>query len=257
MIDDVLKEKQRPIEPGQVRRPEEGGEQRHVSADQDPFGGAGDERLDRGTARRVGQRAERGGARDRPQEVGQVVSVGLGHGVGHRPVKRHDPRAVVKGQVERRDVAVADEHLGVAADEIVVQRGQHPHRPVPPADAHHGVHVGVREHRPEVGRPPGVRPREITSGLQGVRGDDGPEPFLRKPRARLLESLRGGGGARGGGPGRRNQADGLPPCEPGWLDGGARHRGRGSSAGPRPPSGGRVDLHGPPEYTEDANFRWR
>ena len=69
---------------------------------------------------------------------------------GHRPVEGDEAGVAVDRHVERGDVAVADQRLGLALHEGVVERGQDPRGPVAAPYAPDRVHPVVGEHAVEV-----------------------------------------------------------------------------------------------------------
>ena len=115
--------------------------------------------------------------------------------------------------VQRRDVAEADEDRGVRSDQLVIEELEQLVRVVAADRAHDRAHLGIREHRVEIGRavrrrargPPGLRARVLTDA-------DAEAAALELGDATLEPARHAGRDRRR----RRDDADEVAALEPSW-----------------------------------------
>ena len=120
-------------------------------------------------------------------------------------MERDHAHLLVDGRVQRRDVRIAQQYLGVGPDDVEVHQVQHPRHAVAAAHAHHRVHAIVGEHTVQAPRAGGVGAGEVAVDLAAaVRHDHlvahGLDGF-HHARILLLRLLQRAGNA--------HQADGI------------------------------------------------
>jgi hypothetical protein len=124
-------------------------------------------------------------------------------------VEGHQTHVTLDRHVERGDVAVADQGLRLAPDQVVVQRGQQARGPVAAAHAPDRIDRVVGEHRIEIVGPGRVGARQVPLALVHVLAGPHPEAEGFDGLRREADAVRLVGG-RGG----RDQPDGLARREP-------------------------------------------
>ena len=81
----------------------------------------------------------------------------------------HEARMALDGQMQRRDVAIANEGLGVAAQQFVVQQVQQAPGAETALQAPDGIDIGGSEGRVQVGRALRVRAGQIVERVRRLR----------------------------------------------------------------------------------------
>ena len=83
-----------------------------------------------------------------------------------------------KGEMQRGDVAEPDQQLGIGADDLPVEKGEDTRAAPAAAHGKDGTHLGIGEHRVEVGGALPVGAREITVAHpdMGTQPGDQPHP---------------------------------------------------------------------------------
>ena len=150
---DVLDEQDGVARVDLVARALHGADQRQVAARQPAGGRAGHQRRRQGIVRRADP-----GALPHPA-ADHGVEGGLGGFLApvqqilrqHRAMEGHEARMALDGQMQRRDVAIANEGLGVAAQQFVVQQVQQAPGAETALQAPDGIDIGGSEGRVQVG----------------------------------------------------------------------------------------------------------
>lgn len=96
------------------------------------------------------------------------------------------PGMPVDRRMQRGDVAVADQRLGVAPDQFKVELVKQAHAAVAPTHAQDGVHGRIGKRCMQVLQALLVRPRQVALRLQGTRVDTAPVAAVNEPLANLL-----------------------------------------------------------------------
>ena len=76
---------------------------------------------------------------------------------------------------QRRRVAIAEEHLGIRPDQVVIEMGEHPRR-TPTAAGEDALHLGIGEELHDVRGPLGIASREIAPPPVVVGAEPGFQP---------------------------------------------------------------------------------
>ena len=251
----VLEEEDGAAEVGEVRRPREVRHQAEIAAEEPALCPARHQRghavlplrlaLARLPARGCAQ--SNGGVRG-PENLAQ-----LGEGVGGEaargdgPVKADQSRLRVQRHVQGGDVAVADERLGIGADEVPVQQRQQAGGAIPAPHAPQRIHRGIREGRLQIRGAVRVRAREVALAIEDVLARTDAEPEGLQGLDRVADPVGLIGRARGG-----DETDGLARREAPRAEEGQRIT---SSARLTSESGiGRPSTRAVLRFTTSSNF---
>ena len=163
------------------RRPDGRRQQPGTAAGQAAAGPPAGDRPDVWVVRVVGDLAIRLGAEQGPLHGALREVGGLGGPDTHRPVRVEADR-VRPGrdrQVQRGDIRVAAERLGVGRDDLAVQVADQPRAAVAALEADDAADVRVGEEGVEVGRPVFIAPGEVAMAIVDVFAEtDGQPPGL-------------------------------------------------------------------------------
>ena len=187
---DVFEEEHRAVEIGQPWRAHQRGQHREIAAKQTT---ARTPRCDRAAERCrptrffgcPAQHRRLAGEGQPPQAVPAMLGPRTGR-IGR--VQRHKARPFGDGQMERRDVAIPDQKLGIAADHGPVEQRQDARRAPATANREDRADVRVGEHPIEVARPRRIVPGEIAGGIGDMLAEPGHQthPANREQRIRDL-----------------------------------------------------------------------
>jgi hypothetical protein len=120
-----------------------------------------------------------------------LLRVDIEHRAPDRSVEGHQPGALVDGVEHGGDVAVADQHLRLARDEVVVEIGEDARRAPAAGVADHGRDAVVGEHAVHVVRAVAVLAGEVPLAVERVRADDDLEAEELHLLLRDLDVVRG------------------------------------------------------------------
>ncbi|MNE31311.1 hypothetical protein D3C80_1248710 [compost metagenome] len=101
-------------------------------------------------------------------------------------MKGNQPGLAVDGRVQRGDVAVADQRLGITPNELKIEPIEQTHAAVPPAHAHNRIDGWIGEGIVKVLQPLLIGTCEVTLGLFHPRVDTATVATPGKPLAGLL-----------------------------------------------------------------------
>jgi hypothetical protein len=199
LLADVLEVENRAGEVGRVGRADEAQEAGHVAAEQaaprasghfaaDGVACAGFAREEAGFADGIDE-----GAAQRGFVAGLEGLVRVGAVVGDES-RLHEQRVVQRG-----DVAVAEERLGVGADGGVIEQRQEAAGAVAAAQGEDGFHFRVGEESVQIGRAFGVAAGEVAGATAEVCACFHAEALADQMRDDFVDALRlrGGAGGRG------------------------------------------------------------
>ena len=151
-----------------------------------------------------------------------------GHSLRHqRRVEADEPRTRLERAVQGRDVAVAGDHLGVAADRVPVEVGQDPRTAPAAADREDRAHGGVGEEGVHVCGAVLVAPRQVAVAAAHVGAQTGLEREGAHDVLRDLDVDREEVGLR-----RRHEADAVTRLEAFRPDRRQRRAGRAIRGAP-------------------------